>query len=109
MNRCFYSLVIVVVLGIIGNTAFAQEVSEKEAKKDLLINNITALRNQEVRVMVLQQILNEETSKLMQVQAVFCDQYNLDVEKFRAGVYRYDAEKDEFTERKPGEEIKTKK
>jgi len=59
-------------------------------EKELLIANINNMRNQELRAAVLQQLLNEEVAKLRNVQAVFCDQYKLDIEKFRMGLYRYD-------------------
>ena len=59
-------------------------------EKDILIANINGLRNQDLRVIILQQILNEEVGKLRNVEAVFADQYKLDVEKFRQGLYRYD-------------------
>lgn len=59
-------------------------------EKDVLIANINGIRNQELRVAILQQILNEEIAKLRNVEAVFSDQYKLDVEKFRKGLYRYD-------------------
>ncbi|MFH0855802.1 MAG: hypothetical protein V1869_04775 [Candidatus Omnitrophota bacterium] len=59
-------------------------------EKDVLIANINGLRNQDLRVAILQQILNEEVAKLRNLEAVFADQYKLDVEKFRKGLYRYD-------------------
>ena len=61
--------------------------------------NINALQNQEVRVSVLQQLLNEETAKLRQMEAVFCDQYKLDLEKYRARKYQYDADTGKFIEK----------
>jgi hypothetical protein len=59
-------------------------------EKDVLIANINGLRNQEFRVAILQQIVNEELEKLRNLEAVFSDQYKLNVEKFRQGLYRYD-------------------
>lgn len=59
-------------------------------EKDILIANINGLRNQELRVTILQQIVNEEIGKLRNLEAVFADHYKLDVEKFRKGLYRYD-------------------
>lgn len=69
-----------------------------QQEKDLLIANINNMRTQELRVAILQQILNEEIAKLRNVQAVFCDQYKLDVDKFRKGLYRYDENKGKFVE-----------
>lgn len=69
-------------------------------EKDILIANINGLRNQEVRVAILQQLLNEEVGKLRNLEAVFADQYKLDVEKFRKGLYRYDEKSGKFVEQK---------
>lgn len=65
-------------------------------EKEFLIANINNMRNQELRVAVLQQLLNEEVGKLRNVQAVFCDTYKLDIEKFRMGQYRYDEGQGKF-------------
>ena len=65
-------------------------------QKELLVANINNLRNQELRVAILQQLLNEEVAKLRNMQAVFCDAYKLDVEKFRLGQYRYDEGQGKF-------------
>jgi len=65
-------------------------------QKELLVANINNLRNQELRVAILQQLLNEEVAKLRNIQAVFCDAYKLDVDKFRQGLYRYDERQGKF-------------
>ena len=65
-------------------------------EKEALIANINNMRNQELRVAVMQQILNEEVAKLRNIQAVFCDAYKLDVDKFRQGLYRYDEKTGKF-------------
>jgi hypothetical protein len=72
------------------------QTSQEEAQRQELITNITTLRNQEIRAAVLQQLLNEEAGKLMNTQAVFCDRYKLDVEKWRQGLYRYDEKTQKF-------------
>jgi hypothetical protein len=72
-------------------------------EKELLIANLNNLRNQELRVAVLQQLLGEEINKLRNVQALFCDQYKLDVDKFRQGLYRYDEQKARFVEINPAD------
>lgn len=69
-----------------------------QQEKEALIANINNLRNQELRAAVLQQLLNEEIAKMRNIQAVFCDQYKLDVEKFRNGLYRYDEKQGKFVE-----------
>lgn len=69
-----------------------------QQEKDALIANISNMRNQELRVAVLGQLLNEEIAKLRQVQEAFCAKYKLDVEKFRQGLYRYDEQQGKFVE-----------
>lgn len=59
-------------------------------EKDILIANINGMRNQELRVTILQQIVSEEVGKLRNLEVVFTDHYKLDVDKFRRGLYRYD-------------------
>jgi hypothetical protein len=76
---------------------------QKAQEKEMLIANLNNLRNQELRVAVLQQLLNEAFVQLRNLQAVFCDAYKLDVEKFRQGLYRYDDKEGKFFEIKPGE------
>ncbi|MCK5306067.1 MAG: hypothetical protein KAJ66_02955 [Candidatus Omnitrophica bacterium] len=115
MVRCF--LMIMLMVTILSTPALARErkqdkksdaakqveikVPSQEAKqeKDILVANINAMRNREIKVAVLQQLLNEEIANLRQMQAVFCDQYKLDPDKFRSGLYIYDEEKTKFVER----------
>ncbi|MFH1458501.1 MAG: hypothetical protein ABIG31_04965 [Candidatus Omnitrophota bacterium] len=73
-------------------------VINKQEEKDLLIANVNNMRNQELRAAVVQQLLNEEIAKLGNLQSVFCDQYKLDVDKFRKGLYRYDENTGKFEE-----------
>lgn len=70
----------------------------KEEKKQALMNNFNIMRNQELRVMLLQQMLNEEAVKLGNLQEQFCRLYNLDIQKLRNGLYRYDQAQDKFVE-----------
>ncbi|MCX5703527.1 MAG: hypothetical protein NT066_03445 [Candidatus Omnitrophica bacterium] len=70
-------------------------------EKEVLITDITNLRNQDLRVGVLGQLLNEEIAKLRDVQTAFCGKYKLDVEKFRQGLYRYDEQQGKFVEVAP--------
>lgn len=75
--------------------------SEKaKQEKEILVANINGLRNQEVKVAILQQVLTEELAKLRNLEAVFADQYKLDVEKFRKGGYRYDDKSGKIIEQK---------
>jgi hypothetical protein len=100
-------LAAIICLSCVPTLAKWGEGSEKEpdaskvlAEKGVIISNINALRNQETRVAVLQQFLSEENAKLLKMQAVFCDQYSLDLDKFRAGKYQYNADDGEFSEKK---------
>ena len=70
-------------------------------EREVLITDITNLRNQDLRVAVLDQLLNEEIAKLRDVQTAFCSKYKLDVEKFRQGLYRYDDKQGKFIEITP--------
>ena len=108
-QRLFLSLVLVAALLCATPVLAKDKKGKEEAKqpaptpvetatqeKELLISNINNLNNQQVRVAVLQQLLNEEVAKLRNIQAVFCDQYKLDIEKFRMGMYRYDDRQGKF-------------
>lgn len=81
----------------------SQRLDPKAQEREMLIANFNNLRNQELRVAVLQQLLNEAVVQLRNIQAVFCDTYKLDVEKFRQGLYRYDDKEAKFVEIKPQE------
>ena len=108
-QRLFLSLVLVALLCATPACAKDKKKGEEKAKqpaatpvetvrqeKELLVANINNLNNQQLRVAVLQQLLNEEVAKLRNTQAVFCDAYKLDIEKFRTGQYRYDDAKGKF-------------
>jgi hypothetical protein len=79
----------------------APTVIATQEQKDLLVTDINNMRTQELRAVVLQQLLNEEAAKLRNLQSIFCDQYKLDVEKFRQGLYRYDDATGKFNETEP--------
>ena len=110
-QKLFLSLVVAALLCVQPVLAKEKAKAKEEAKqpvqaptpvdiarqeKELLVANINNLNNQQLRVAVLQQLLNEEVAKLRNVQAVFCDQYKLDIEKFRMGLYRYDDKQGKF-------------
>jgi hypothetical protein len=80
-------------------------VEEARQEKETLAVNINNLRALEMRVAVLQQLFNEEVTKLRVAQAVFCEKYKLDLDKFRLGLYRYDEAQGKFSliENKPVE------
>lgn len=109
MKRSFLVVTIAIVSIAAVLPAWAEEEKKEEKKvemetgvqseKDLLVGNINALQNQKMRVTVLQQLLNEATANLRQMEAVFCDHYNLVPEKYRAGKYQYNADTGEFSER----------
>ena len=76
----------------------SSQMTQANQEKDILIANINNMRNQEIRATVLQQLLNEEIAKLRNLQALFCDRYQLNVDKFRQGLYRYDEQQGKFVE-----------
>ncbi len=76
----------------------AQALSPQDQAKQQVVNDLAVMQNVELRVIVLQQVLNREVAELRQVQAVFCDAYKLDVEKWRKGLYRYDEKQSKFIE-----------
>jgi hypothetical protein len=114
-NKLILSLMVGVVLWVA--PVFAKEnpaeakpaltgpVEEVRQEKEALVTNINNLRNQEVRTAVLQQLFNEEVTKLRSMQANFCEKYKLDLDKFRLGLYRYDEAQGKFSliENKPAE------
>ena len=102
-QRFFLSLVLVAALLCAAPVLAKDNKGKEEAKqpvanpvetarqeREVLAANINNLSNQGLRVAVLQQLLNEESAKLRNVQAVFCDTYKLDIEKLRNGMYSYD-------------------
>lgn len=89
--------------------AFAQQKTQEEMKRDVLIANLTALRNEELRVAVLQQLIDQENAQLTRMQAIFSDQYSLDPNKLRAGMYIYDDKAGKFVEREIPKEAKEEK
>lgn len=101
MRKMVFSLLVVCGI-VIGTGSFVHAVQEKtpeQREKDILISNIIALRNKEARAAVLQQLLNEELNSLNQMQAVFCDQYKLNPDKFRAGEYVYNEKEGKLIEK----------
>jgi len=111
MKKIIWCLAALAVVGMLtGSVLDAQEaaVTEDEAAQEalkqqiqILKTNIAAMRAKQARVAILKQLLDEELSDLRQMQAVFCDQYNLDINKFRAGLYRFNEEKAAFEELQP--------
>ncbi len=110
MKRSFFLLIVVLFLcpGIVfakdakkPTARLAQSAqAQQDADKQELIANVNNMRSQEVRVVILQQLLNEEMGKLQNLQVVFCGKYKLDIEKFRKGLYRYDEKERKFIEQK---------
>lgn len=116
MKRSFF--LVIAVLFLYSGTVFAKDAkkpiaqltqpaqAQQDADKQELINNVNNMRSQEVRVVILQQLVNEEMGKLQNLQAAFCAKYKLDIEKFRKGLYRYDEKERKFIEQKVEEKNK---
>jgi hypothetical protein len=85
--------------------ALTGPVEEIRQEKETLAANINSLRNQEMRISVLEQLFNDEVARLRSMQAAFCDKYKLDIDKFRLGLYRYDEAQGKFVfmDNKPAE------
>ena len=118
MRRVFY---LVLALSLIFlKTSFAAEAKAKTANdaptavvtqaisaddkkriEQTLSAQLQELDNNQARVIVLQQLFNEEAAKLRQQQLLFCDIYKLDVEKWRQGFYQYDSNQGKFVEKQP--------
>ena len=64
-------------------------------------SNAAAMNLQEVTVQILGMQYQKELASLQQMQAVFCDSYKLDVNKFRQGRYRFDEKTGKFSEVEP--------
>ncbi|MBL7071973.1 MAG: hypothetical protein ISS26_07395 [Candidatus Omnitrophica bacterium] len=100
MKRFLTCAIVLFVICSASGVIFAQEQkSAEQGQRDLLIANITALRNQELRVAILEQLMDEERAQLLRMQAIFSDQYDLDTDKFRSGMYIYDDKVGQFVER----------
>ena len=100
MNRkVVIGIFILIMLVLVTAGEVVAKEQQQEREKNILIANINAMRNQEVTVNVLQQLLNRELTELRRMQAVFCDQYGLSVDKWRQGLYEYNAGKGKFVEK----------
>jgi len=74
---------------------------QREAFLTQARQHIGALNLQEVTVQILGAQYQKELNNLQQMQAVFCDTYQLDVTKFRQGRYQFDDSQAKFVEREP--------
>lgn len=80
-------------------TVAAGTAADMENQKKQTVNYLQEMGNQEMRVIVLGQLYNQEAGLLKQKQALFCDLYKLDIEKWRKGLYRYDDKTGKFLEK----------
>ena len=81
--------------------AAAPTEEQRKAFVQQVKSNAAALNLQEVTVQVLGMQYQKELNSLQQMQAVFCDTYKLDVNKFRQGRYRFDEKTGKFNEVEP--------
>lgn len=72
--------------------------TQQDVQKQQLLAALNTMRYQEMRVGVLQQLLNEELARMSSMQQAFCSQYNLDLNKFRTGGYKYDEKQGKVVE-----------
>lgn len=72
---------------------------EKTASKEEVVQASRQIQAQEIRLVVLQQLFNQEAAVLKQKHTVFCQAHNLDEEKFKKGLYQYDQATGKFSEK----------
>lgn len=108
MQRLVLILVILTCLTAVGLEvvpAFAQErqqaPSQAEAALQQLQTELNALEMQRMTVTVLQLQLTKELNAWRQMEAVFCDKYGLNVDKWRKQLYRFDPKENKFVEVEP--------
>ena len=104
-----YVLLAALLAILVASAAYAVETAQPAApaanaqadqQKQAVIANFSALQNREVRVVILQQLIEREAQELKKMEAAFCENYKLDVEKWRRGEYRYDEKLGKFVENK---------
>ena len=81
-----------------GKTAPPPEMKMSEAERNQISGQIQEFKKLEIRIIVLQQMINEQAAVLHQKQALFCDSHKLDVEKMRKGLYQFDSKTGTFSE-----------
>ena len=109
-NRLTLGLVLVFLTGF-SNVAYSASDSKSvasqtsatdkamsEADRNQIAGQIEGFKQLEIRILVLQQVINEQVAILQQRQALFCDTYKLNVEKMRKGLYQYDSKTGKFSE-----------
>jgi hypothetical protein len=97
------ALILVILLLVV--PAFAQERQQAPSQADIALQQLqtelNALEMQRMTVTVLQLQLTKELNAWRQMEAVFCDKYGLNVDKWRKGLYRFDPQENKFVEVEP--------
>lgn len=85
------------ILGLmLSTTGYCQETPLTDEEKTVLKENIEKLRGQSIVVQVLANQYNKELAELRRMEAVFCDVFKLDIDKWRAGQYVFNQEEGRF-------------
>ena len=71
---------------------------DKPAATNAVVTELRLIQAQEIRLVVLQQLFNQEAAVLKQKHTAFCQTNKLDEEKFKKGLYRYDEVNRKFNE-----------
>ena len=99
MKKFGFFMFFLLFFGLTTNLYSEKQLTEQE--KAVLQDNINNLRNQSITVQVLGNQYNKELAELRRMEAVFCDLYELDVAKWRQGIYTWNEEQEKFIVSKP--------
>ncbi|GEM_PF-2742248 len=106
MRRQWIVVVLAVAaLTLAGEARAEEKKTEAQTAYETLQKDETfrQLREHEIRAIVLRQLFREEAEKLRRKQEEFCKTQELDVEKWRKGLYAYDNKTGKFVEKQTAE------
>ncbi len=94
-------LVSLLVLGFSGAACAKDKAKteDKAASKDAVVKELRVIQAQEIRLLVLQQLFNQEAAVLKQKHSAFCQANDLNEEKFKKGLYQFDEATGKFIEK----------
>lgn len=92
-----YGLGVLALVFVCANLyAQTEDAKAKEQKTAVVKQHYAQLQEQHIVVRVLAQQYNKELAELRRAEAVFCDVFNLDVDKWRKDMYLWDEDKATF-------------
>ena len=104
LNRTKALFLMLAMLGSFSAVACAKDSAAKKEEtkissaKEAVLKDLRLIQAQEIRLVVLQQLFNQEAAVLKQKHTAFCQANKLDEEKFKKGLYRYDEASNKFNE-----------